>query len=67
MSLRYAMRSQDGDDAGEVVLDQAPNPGDEIRVGYRLVLVRSVIPIERIEEFTGRVVRGILEVEPVDD
>jgi hypothetical protein len=32
MSFRYMLRLEDGSDAGEVVLGQAPSVGEEIRV-----------------------------------
>ncbi len=67
--FRYTLRTPDGGDAGEVVLGQSPNPGEEIRIaGNRLMLVRAVVSSERIEEFVDwKVVYGALEVEPVDD
>jgi hypothetical protein len=66
MPFRYTLRLADGSDAGEVVLGQSPNPGDVIRIsGNRLMLVRAVIPLERVEEFVDQPIYGALEVEPI--
>ena len=67
MSFRYTLRLDDGGDAGEVELNQTANAGEEIRIsGNRRMLVRVVVPTERLAEFVDRPIYGILEVEPID-
>ncbi len=66
MPFRYTLRLSDGSDAGEAELDQQPKVGEEIRInGNRLMIVRAIVPVERIEEFLDRPIYGILEVEPL--
>lgn len=66
MGFRYQLRFADGDDAGEGEYTFTPNPGDVIYVqGNREMRVTAVIPTERMEEFIGRPIYDVLEVEPV--
>ena len=67
MAFRYALRLPDGSDAGEwETSSPGVRPDDEIRVaGNRRMVVRRVVPRERIEEFVDRPLYGLLEVEPV--
>jgi hypothetical protein len=69
MTFRYNLVLEDGSDAGEVVLAQQANAGEEIRVaGNVLARVRAVIPAETVEEFVdGPALYGILEVEWLDE
>ena len=67
MGFLYTLRLSDGDDAGEYESSDAGiQPGDQIRAnGNRLMVVRAVIPVERIGDFVDGAEHGVLEVEPL--
>jgi hypothetical protein len=64
MPYRYTLRTPDGDDPGEIVLDRPATTGKEIRVGGDVrMLIRTVVPTPPSEEFLV----GFVVVEPVDE
>ena len=67
MTFRYNVKFADGDDAGEIELDQQAHAGEEIHLaGNRPVRILAIVPTERTGEFVGLPIDGLLEVEPFD-
>jgi hypothetical protein len=65
MGFRYELRAPDGTDAGQGEYGFAPQPGDEIYIGARRMLVTAVVPVERMQEHVTRPLYGILEIQPL--
>jgi hypothetical protein len=64
MLFRYALRTPDGADAGEIDLDRPPNVGDTFRSTDHRLRVRAIIPFD-LEWFVNKLL-GFLEVEPIE-
>jgi hypothetical protein len=66
MPFRYALRTPDGADAGEIDLDRPPNVGESFHSQDDRLRVRAVIPFE-LGWFVNKPILGFLEIEPIEE
>ncbi len=67
MPFTYKLRTPDGDDVGQIELNQPATAGEEIRLtGHRRMLIRTVVPTPPIEELVDSPCVGFVVVEPVE-
>jgi hypothetical protein len=67
MGFRYELRTADGDDAGTFETGAADWQVGNVFRGERnrQFRIRSMVPLERIEEFVDSPLYGVWEVEPL--
>jgi hypothetical protein len=65
MPFRYALRTPDGADAGEIDLDRPPNVGESFDSQDDRLRVKTVIPFG-LRLYVNKPILGFLEVERID-